>query len=134
MSRWLSLAKGVDQGANAQHDTLTKVDKSPDHPADQTFCPVLSGRRAENTPEFVIGGGQPTVPVQAIPEQEVNARFRRTWTGRVVSPADWQSMSHWDRHGSDGRLFCGICWDWVSQNGTCPRADCWRQNSAPVSK
>ena len=36
----------------------------------------------------------------------------RTWTGRVVSLADWRRMSEWERHGPNGRLWCGICRAW----------------------
>lgn len=36
----------------------------------------------------------------------------RTWTGRVVSLAEWRRMSEWERHGPNGRLWCGICRAW----------------------
>lgn len=36
-----------------------------------------------------------------------------TWTGRVVRLDDWRQLSAWDRHGPDGRHFCGICRAWV---------------------
>lgn len=37
-----------------------------------------------------------------------------TWTGRIVSLDEWRRLSGWDRHGPDGRLFCGICRAWVA--------------------
>ena len=37
-----------------------------------------------------------------------------TWTGRIVSLDEWRRLSAWDRHGQDGRLWCGICQEWVS--------------------
>lgn len=43
----------------------------------------------------------------------------RTWTGRVVSLDEWRKLSTWDRHGPDGRLFCGICRAWVSDFPAC---------------
>lgn len=36
-----------------------------------------------------------------------------TWTGRVVSLDEWRKLSAWDRHGPDGRMFCGACQAWV---------------------
>ena len=36
----------------------------------------------------------------------------RTWTGRVVSLAEWRRLSAWERHGPNGRLWCGICRAW----------------------
>lgn len=36
-----------------------------------------------------------------------------TWTGRVVSLAEWGRLSEWQRHGPDGRLWCGIARAWV---------------------
>lgn len=40
-----------------------------------------------------------------------------TWTGRVVSLADWQSLTAWDKHGPDGRHWCGIARAWITQKG-----------------
>lgn len=42
---------------------------------------------------------------------------RRTWTGRIVSLEEWRKLSEWDRHGQDGRLFCGFCCAWVKPGG-----------------
>jgi len=36
-----------------------------------------------------------------------------TWTGRVVSLEEWRRLTDWDRHGPDGRTFCGCCQAWV---------------------
>lgn len=43
----------------------------------------------------------------------------KTWTGRIVSLDEWRKLSEWDRHGPDGRLFCGICRAWVSSFPDC---------------
>lgn len=43
----------------------------------------------------------------------------RTWTGRIVSLEEWRRLSAWERHGPDGRLFCGLCRAWVAPGG-CP--------------
>jgi hypothetical protein len=36
----------------------------------------------------------------------------KTWTGRVVSLADWRTLSEWERHGPNGRIWCGLCQGW----------------------
>lgn len=43
----------------------------------------------------------------------------KTWTGRIVSLEEWRKLSDWDRHGPDGRLFCGICRAWVQSFPAC---------------
>lgn len=43
----------------------------------------------------------------------------RTWTGRIVNLDDWRRLSDWERHGPDGRLFCGICRAWVQSFPAC---------------
>jgi hypothetical protein len=36
----------------------------------------------------------------------------KTWTGRVVSLADWRTLSEWERHGPNGRHWCGVRKRW----------------------
>lgn len=52
--------------------------------------------------------------------------YRHTWTGRLVRLDDWRQLSAWDRYGPAGRLFCGICKGWVSHDGNCGLAGCWK--------
>ena len=35
-----------------------------------------------------------------------------TWTGRVVSRADWQNLTDWERQGPNGRHWCAITKEW----------------------
>lgn len=37
----------------------------------------------------------------------------KTWTGKVVSLDAWRHLSEWERHGPDGRLWCGITKRWI---------------------
>ncbi len=37
----------------------------------------------------------------------------KTWTGKVVSLADWRGLSDWEKHGPDGRVWCGITKQWI---------------------
>jgi hypothetical protein len=41
----------------------------------------------------------------------------RTWSGRVVSLADWRNLGEWDRHGPDGRHWNGITRQWEHPKG-----------------
>jgi len=38
----------------------------------------------------------------------------KTWTGNVVSLDEWRRLSEWDKHGPNGRMWCGACQAWVS--------------------
>jgi len=35
-----------------------------------------------------------------------------TWTGRIVTFADWPTLSDWEKHGPNGRLWNGITRRW----------------------
>lgn len=54
----------------------------------------------------------------------------KTWTGRIVSLDAWRWLSDWDRHGPDGRLWCGICRAWVAQDSPCRDPRCWKDGDA----
>lgn len=41
----------------------------------------------------------------------------KTWTGCVVSLDDWQRLTEWEKHGSNGRLWCGITKQWEPRKG-----------------
>jgi len=47
-------------------------------------------------------------------DRTVGGRMK-TWTGRVVSLADWQNLTEWERHGPNGRYWCGITKEWETQ-------------------
>lgn len=38
--------------------------------------------------------------------------FPKTWTGRVVSLADWRLLTHWERQGPDNRIRNGKSREW----------------------
>lgn len=37
----------------------------------------------------------------------------RTWTGQIVSLAKWRALSDWEKHGPNGRHWCGITRTWI---------------------
>lgn len=36
----------------------------------------------------------------------------KTWTGRIVSMAEWRDLNEWERHGQNGRHWNGITREW----------------------
>jgi hypothetical protein len=40
-----------------------------------------------------------------------------TWTGGVVSLADWRNLTEWEKHGHDGRHWNGITKQWEHPEG-----------------
>mgnify|MGYP000616243519 CR=1 FL=1 len=38
-----------------------------------------------------------------------------TWTGKVVALDDWRHMTAWERHGPDGRHWCGLSKSWKGE-------------------
>lgn len=111
MNRWLALANEPDEKINPLPDTLTEPDK-------RGLCPVSSGCRVEKS-EIET----PRSEARADPPRAFSIPCRPlTWTGRVVSLDEWRKLSAWDRHGPDGRMFCGACREWVIPGG-CPHCD-----------
>jgi hypothetical protein len=114
MNRWLLLATKSDEGETSLPDTRQK-------PAESLFRTVSAGCQVEDPPP------ESAAPVAGpAPSRDAADPFRhgrsvtgapRTWTGRVVSLDDWRRLSAWERHGPDGRLFCGACRAWVMPGG-----------------
>lgn len=90
---------------------------------------VPSGNRtAPPAPAEFAGFAGFAAPGRAEPEPSPDARPRargfpygtacdlgenpRTWTGRIVSMAEWKRLTDWERDGPNGRHWCGICQGW----------------------
>jgi hypothetical protein len=41
----------------------------------------------------------------------------KTWTGKIVSLDAWRQLNEWDRHGPNGRHWCGATRAWVVPDG-----------------
>ena len=39
----------------------------------------------------------------------------KTWTGKVVSLADWRNLSDWERDGSAGKMWNGLTQQWEAK-------------------
>ena len=71
-----------------------------------------------------VAGVAPSLPEaasSALHGREAETRFPHaysalggpvTWTGRVVSLADWRNLTEWEKHGPDGRYWNGITKQW----------------------
>lgn len=51
------------------------------------------------------------------PQAETAGGRVTTWTSRVVSLDEWRRLTEWQRHGPNGRRWCGITSTWTNQKG-----------------
>ncbi len=112
MSRWLSLAESADKELHTPPDSMTIPDKTPsevaecaDQQLERVFCRVLSNCQVgvENSPEKPRDDCRHGYTVGGRP---------KTWSGKVVSLADWRALSEWEKHGPDGRVWNGRTRQW----------------------
>ncbi len=84
----------------------------------------IGGKRRE------IGlGGQPK-PSAPTPSQDADTPPLtdtgrvKTFTGKIVSLEEWRNLPEWEQRGPNGRLWCGICREWVAEDSPCPSGIC----------
>ena len=110
MSRWLQLARSTSETKTPLPDTPTEPDKSPPPLVDQTFCPLLSGCRVDNSPQerrSPVALSEADLPA----DRGVGGR-PKCWQGKVVSLAEWRELSEWDRWGPRGRVWSPFTRRW----------------------
>lgn len=129
MSKWLLPALEAKQASTAPPDTSTKADNRLAIVGDTPFCQVLSMSRAAATPPATEACAPHEPIIEDPPAEPDEEGFCHTWTGRVVSLIEWRTMSRWDRHGPEGRLFCGICRRWTRRDDICRNQDCWKEGT-----
>lgn len=98
----------VSQVSRSQPAELQNVHALPVSQKSRVSQSQQAGNRAGDADQFRHGRSATGNPV--------------TWTGRIVSLDEWKRLSAWERHGQDGRLFCGACREWVMPGG-CPHTD-----------
>lgn len=89
------------------------------------FAAIAAASHAKNKtkPQPAEVTPQPPRPAPSRPQPEGFSYGRSfdgkplTWTGKVVSLDEWRRLSEWDKHGSTGKLFCGVCSAWVASDG-----------------
>lgn len=108
-----------------------------DIPAPEAGPPATSATSATKPARVAIVAGVATPPAQnrdpdmpdaaprvardAAPETFSHGRsvagHPRTWTGRIVSLDAWRHLSEWEKHGPNGRHWCGIARSWIEPKG-----------------
>ncbi|MEW9919356.1 hypothetical protein AB2B41_07060 [Marimonas sp. MJW-29] len=108
MSKWLALANVSGEKINSPPDNMTKPDKTPSIQPEGAFCQVLSNCQEEDVRKIVE-------PVADDMRHGFTVNGSpKTWTGKIMSLDDWRKLSDWQKHGPDGRMWCGACREWVS--------------------
>lgn len=119
MTRWLAAARQA-QGARTQ---LTQPTKPRPNEVSSVMSVLSDGLTGEAAG---FGGGQTPPPapqpVQMQTDQKAGhgasvSERHLTWTGRVVSLEDWSLLRDWERHGPNGRHWCGIARKWIEPKG-----------------
>lgn len=77
---------------------------------------ATSATPAQRIAPHVASVATPTAPEIKPHDQTVGGRVT-TWTGRVVSLDEWRKLTEWERHGPNGRHWCGIISTWTHQKG-----------------
>ena len=119
MSRWLALVDEEEENSIPLPDTQTKPDKTPVVQPEGVNCRVVSGCRVEGSRKLgaqnnsvPTGSGTTVSKGDASPYGQTIGGRQLTWTGKVVSLADWRTLSEWERHGSTGRVWDGKTQQW----------------------
>ncbi len=103
-------ATGLSAGSrNLLLDTNSANETSIKHGSDG-FLQVLT-HTADETDEKEIP--ETSKKIDGSPQSKVAGDAKKTWTGRIVSLAEWREMSNWERHGSTGKMYCGVCREWL---------------------
>jgi len=110
----LSVMSVLSEGVRPEAAPLMRPPEAPTQPA-----PPSPSRQERATPSTPGGGdvGRHGRSVTGAP---------RTWTGRLVKPEAWGTLSEWERHGPDGRLWCGCCRAWAARETALAHADAAR--------
>lgn len=114
MSRWLALAERAAENIQTPPDNMTKPDKTPSTQPEDAFCQVLSNcQTGEGSERPATKSSTKTDDMRhgfALGEMQ----SPKTWTGKIVSLADWRQLSEWEKHGPNGWHWNGITkqWEW----------------------
>jgi len=94
------------------HRALDELDTGP-----RPSTPCVANVAVVATPPAPNPKSAPPVKSGALPPDTYRHGLSitgdpKTWTGRIVSPAVWQTLTEWERHGPDGRHWNGITQQW----------------------
>ena len=134
MTRWLLAAVSAHMPkdrTDITDETHAKVENRGRIARPKEVVSVVSERQR---PEITPAAPAPSRPDDGDPfwHGASVAGLPRTWTGRIVSLDEWRRLAAWDRHGPDGRSFCGACHAWVMPSGACHEPGCWNGKGGTV--
>ena len=84
--------------------------------ADVAVPPATNANPTRQTAN-VVSAATPEAPEIDSHRLTVGGRVA-TWTGRVVSLDEWRRLTPWQRHGPNGRQWCGISRNWKQPEET----------------
>jgi hypothetical protein len=97
-------------------------------PTAQPMCPVSQMSRVSQAPypenNCVASNVAPVATPSANTDPDMfrhGASFTGrplTWTGRIVSRLEWAGLSDWEKHGPNGRHWCGLTDEWIQPKET----------------
>ena len=115
---------------------LSDILNSPPAPCDSRDFRNSTGAKSQQSREsqpqavpFDFATGQPK-PSAPTPSQDANTPPLtdtgrvKTFTGKIVSLEEWRNLPEWEQRGPNGRLWCGICREWVAGDSPCPSGIC----------
>ena len=86
-----------------------------DIPVPEAYPPATSATPATKPARVAIVASVATP--ETFPHGRSVAGHPLTWTGRVVSLDAWRHLSEWEKHGPNGRHWCGIARNWIEPKG-----------------
>jgi len=101
---------------------LRKLEAEPEPPATLATTatlpvkipPVVAGVAVVATSQSRKPGKQHCTDAPSPYRQTVGGRHR-SWTGKVVSLADWRNLSEWERRGATGKMGNGLTQQWEAK-------------------
>lgn len=121
MTRWLEAARRTNRGGT-ELTQPTEPRPAPNGPKHGTgdigvssVVSVLSegtGAEPASRSDAPARPRTPDADGQAFPHGMTPEGRPKTWTGRIVSLEDWRTLSEWERHGSNGRMWNGVTRSW----------------------
>lgn len=106
MTRWLQAAKrATDAGTEP-----TQLTKPRPEPVLSVLSVLSEGEGTDTRPHV----GTPSAP-RTEPDGGTLGGRAVTWTGKVVLLDDRRHLTEWEKHGPDGRHWCGISKAWKGE-------------------
>lgn len=87
---------------------VSQLSQVSQHPDARKPAPAVASVASVATP---LPSARPFEPGAAPFRKSPGGRVL-TWTGRVVSLDAWRELTEWERHGPNGRHWCGLCRGW----------------------